>query len=151
MPNKQLLGKTFKKEAKVVQTALEALQVSTACHPACTHPLLPARSQAPCWPGMLHSLLGQPPQHSAPHWLQEEDVICMRDTLAEGKPAPLTLASGQQVEIPADMVSISMKEKTLTGRWALHSLTAPPGGCCLCRNILCRCLIQQSSLAQLAV
>ena len=50
----------------------------------------------------------------------------MRNTLAEGKPAPLTLASGQQVDIPADMVSISMKEKTLTGRWALHSLTWSP-------------------------
>ena len=69
--------------------------------------------------------------------LQEEDVICMRDTLAEGKPATLTVASGQQVEFPADMVSISMKEKTLTGRWALHSLTRHPRECCLWCNILC--------------
>lgn len=61
----------------------------------------------------------------------------MRDTLAEGRPAPLTLASGQQVDIPADMVFISMKEKTLTGRWALHRLTSHLRGCCLCRNMIC--------------
>ena len=65
----------------------------------------------------------------------------MRDTLAEGKPAPLTLASGQQVEIPADMVSISMKEKTLTGRCVLHWPTCPPRGCCLCRKVPCQLLM----------
>ena len=122
-----------------MQTALEALQVSPTCHPACTNTLPTARPPAPCQPSMLHSPLRQPPQHSALLWLlwvlQEEDVICMRDTLAEGKPAPLTLASGQQVEIPADMVSISKKEKTLTGRCALHWLTCPPQGCCLRRNV----------------
>ena len=48
VPNKQLIGKTFKKEAKVVQTALEALQVSTACRPACTHTLPTGRQSASC-------------------------------------------------------------------------------------------------------
>lgn len=43
-PNKQVLGKTFKRQAKAVQEVLEQMQVAAAhtpsCHPRLTHFML---------------------------------------------------------------------------------------------------------------
>ena len=62
MPNKQVLGKTFKRQAKAVQEALEQMQVGLCMPSGFKHPLVPRPLPLPL---PLPPLLSPPPLFSS--------------------------------------------------------------------------------------